>query len=195
MEKIVKRHLPWIQSHVHNKLGDFRRSKADTGDIVQEALIQFLKYGPRIRLSDDRHFRALLCRIIENVIHDKYAWFNARRRDIAKERPLPTDMVLNLELSTDGQASPSQIVQKQEEEAWARLGLEVLKPGEHEVIVLYHWEDLSFEKIGKVVGISKVGARKRYIRAMTLLAETVDALKCGRFDTVLDLECCREKEA
>ena len=81
LEKILKRHLPWIQSRVHQKLGNFHRSKADTGDIVQEAMLQFLKHGPRIKLSNDHQFRALLCKIIENVVCDQYAWFTAQRRE------------------------------------------------------------------------------------------------------------------
>ena len=50
-------------------------------------------------------------------------------------------------------------------------------------------------KIGKLLGISKVGARKRYVRAMTILVETVEALKSGRIDAVLGPELCREMEA
>jgi RNA polymerase sigma factor (sigma-70 family) len=188
MELVLKRHLSWIQSCVHNKLGDFRRSKADTGDIVQESLIQFLRYGPRIKLSNDNQLRALLSRIIENVIRDRYAWFTARRRNIARERPLAPDTVLNLDPPQGKPKSPSQIVANQEEEAWTRLGMELLDPREREVIILHHWEDMSFMKIGKMLGMSKVGARKRYIRALTLLVETVEALQGGRLDSVLDAE-------
>ena len=185
IDRVIKHHLPWIQAFVHNKLGDFRRSKADTGDIVQEATIQFLQYGPRIQLLNEKQFRALLCRIVENVIRDKYDWFTACRRSVARERPLPPDTILKLDPPRGRQATPSQIVQKQEEEAWLRLGLELLAPEERELIVLHHWEDLSFNKIGALLGISKDAARLRFIRALHLLIETVESLKSGRLDTVL----------
>lgn len=186
MELVLNRHLSWIQSYVHQKMGNSLRSKAETGDIVQESLIQFLRYGPRIRLSNDNQLRALLCRIIENVIRDRYSWFTARRRNIAMERPLAPDTILNLDPPRRSHPkSPSQLAMKQEEEAWARLGLELLEPRKREVIILHHWEDLSFSQIGKFLGISKIGARKRYISALTLLVETVDALKSGRLESVL----------
>ena len=57
--------------------------KVESSDIVQDAALQFLKYGPRFILSDEEKFRALLVRIVENVLRDKHDWFSARRRAIA----------------------------------------------------------------------------------------------------------------
>lgn len=195
IDSLLNRHLEWIQSHVHRKLGSLLRTKADTGDIVQDAVVQFLKYGPRIRLSNDKQFRALICRIIENVICDKYDWFTARRRSIAKERPLAPDTVLNLDPVDSSQKTPSRIVQKQEEEAWARLGLELIEPQKREVIVLHHWENQSFMEIGDHYEISKVAARKRYMAAMDILIDTVEALKGGRFEDVLGPDLTGEMES
>jgi len=39
LEEILERHLPWVQSHVRRRLGNFRRSKVDTGDVVQDAMV------------------------------------------------------------------------------------------------------------------------------------------------------------
>ena len=188
LEVILKRHLPWIQSYVHRKMGSFSRSKAETGDIVQEAMIQFLRHGPRVRLTNDRQFRALLCRIIENVVCDQYDWFTAHRRAMAKERPLPPDTVLNLDPPKGKVDTPSQIVQQQEHEAWIRLGLELLKPKNREVIILHKWEDLSFAEIGDRLGISKSVVRKKYLRSIELLIDTVKALQSGRLEAVVGEE-------
>ena len=81
--------------------------------------------------------------------------------------------------------TPSQIVQQQEKEAWIRLGLELLKPGDREVIILHKWEDLSFAEIGERLGISKSVARRRYLRSIELLIDTVKALQDGRVDAVI----------
>lgn len=185
LEEVLKRHLPWIQSYVHRKLGSLWRSKAETGDIIQEAMIQFLRHGPRVQLTNDRQFRALLCRIIENVVCDQYDWFTAHRRAVARERPLPRDTVLNLDPPKGKVDTPSQIVQQQEHEAWIRLGLELLKPKDREVIILRKWEELSFSEIGDQLGISKSVARRRYLRSIELLIETVKTLQSGRLDAVI----------
>ena len=84
--------------------------------------------------------------------------------------------------------TPSQIVQQQEHEAWIRLGLELLKPKNREVIILHKWEDLSFAEIGDRLGISKSVARKKYLRSIELLIDTVKALQSGRLEAVVGEE-------
>lgn len=192
INEILKNHLSWIQGFVHFKLENFQRSKADTGDIVQEALIQFLKYGPQIRLMDQKRLRAILSKIVENVIRDKYDWFTACRRSIAMERPLSADTILILDPPKTSQETPSQIVQKKDEEAWLRLGLELLEPEKREVIVHHHWCHLSFTKIGKMMGISKVAARNRYFRALDDLIKIVEAVKNGRLESILGSDYLEE---
>ena len=185
LERLLERHLSWIQAHVHRKLSHLLRRKVETGDIVQDAVVQFLRYGPRFHLSSDRQFRALLCRIVENVIRDKYDWFTAQRRAIALERPLPADTVLNLDPPDRGVESPSRIVAQHEQEAWVRLGLELLGHNEREVIVFRDWECLSFEEVGKRIGTSRDTARRRYLEAIFLLMDHVRSLREGKLDQIL----------
>jgi RNA polymerase sigma factor (sigma-70 family) len=185
LEQLLERHLSWIQTYVHRKLSDLIRRKAETGDIVQDAVVQFLRHGPRFRLSNDRQFRALLARIVENVLRDKYDWFTAHRRAIARERPLPADTVLDLDPAEGMVDSPSQIVQRHEQEAWVRLGLELLDPGERRIIVFRDWEDLSFTEIGKRTGMTKGTARRRYLDSIEQLITKVRALKSGDLNAVL----------
>lgn len=194
IEAIVTRHLPWVTSYVHKKLGQFPRQKSDTGDIIQEAMVQFLKYGPRIHLKNDVQFRALLCRIVENVICNQFDWFTARRRDMAREQPLPGDTVLNLDPTLNRQETPSQIVGKQQEEAWLRLGVELLDAGDQEVIVLRNWDDQSFPEIGKRLGISKDAARLRYYHAINHLIKNVNLLKNGKLNLLFDSDLLKEME-
>lgn len=186
IERIMARHLGWVQAYVHKKLGDFPRHKSDTGDIVQEAMMQFLKYGPRFQVTNDAQFRALLCRIVKNVMSNEYDWFTACRRSIARERPLPSDTVLNLNALEQTQDTPSQIVNRNEEEAWLRLGIEFLDSAFRKVIVFRNWMNLSFTEIGKRLGISKAGARKRYYNAVNALIKEVKTLKSGGIDAMVE---------
>ena len=94
--------------------------KGETCDYVQDAIVQFLQYGPRFTISNDARFRGLLAKIVENVLCNKYHWFIARRREIARERPLPSDTVLNLDPPRHAVDSPSMAADKHEQEAWVR---------------------------------------------------------------------------
>ena len=149
LEGLLERHLSWIRGRVQKRLGPLLRRKGDTCDYVQDAVVQFLQYGPRITVSDDGQFRALLCKIVENTLCNQYERFTARRREIARERPLPTDTVLSLDLPHAAVHSPSQSAARHEQEAWVRLGIELVSPEDREVLVLREWDGLSFKEIGE----------------------------------------------
>lgn len=88
LNKLMERHLPWIRNHAHHRVGPHLRSKGETCDYVQDAMVEFLRYGPRIRITDENHFRALLIRIVENTLRGKRDWFVAQRRNISRQMPL-----------------------------------------------------------------------------------------------------------
>ena len=155
------------------------RKRAETDDFVQDAMVQFLRYGPRIQIADDGHFRALLVRIVEHALCDRHDWFAAQRRAVAQEHPLPSDTVLTLDPPHNSVKSPSAAAQHHEREAWIRLGMELLEPGDREVLVLRKWEDLSFAAIGEHLGISEDAARMRTNRAVSRLGEVVGTLRRG----------------
>ncbi|MEW6744851.1 MAG: sigma-70 family RNA polymerase sigma factor [Planctomycetota bacterium] len=181
LESLLRRHLAWLQSHVRDRLGPALRQRAETDDFVQDAFVQFLRYGPHIQVSDDRHFRALMCRIIENALRDRHDWFKARRRAASKERPLPPSTVLVLDPPQKRADSPSQMAIKHEREAWVRLGLELIDPTEREIVISRDWDGCTFEEIAGRLGISYDAARRKYTTALDHLAETVWMLRSGSF--------------
>jgi RNA polymerase sigma-70 factor (ECF subfamily) len=185
LDALLERHLPWIHDQVRKRLGPQLRGKAETCDFVQDALIEFLRYGPRFTISSGATFRALLLKIVENTIRHKHDWFTARRRDIARENPLPSETVLSLDTPRGSTKTPSQSVAHHEEEAWVRLGLEVLDPQYREVLVLRKWDTLSFDEIGARLKITGNAAKMRHRRAVDRLAGCVWALRSGNIDQAL----------
>jgi RNA polymerase sigma factor (sigma-70 family) len=177
LNALLERHLPWIRAHVRKRLGPILRQKAETSDFVQDAMIQFLRYGPRVLISDEQHFRALLVKIIENTLRDKHDWYTACRRRVARERPLPSDTVLSLDPPDRQVKRPSQAAHLHENEAWIRLGLELLEPKDREVLVLRQWENESFVDIGKRLGLSPEAVWKRHHRALNQLSIKVGDLR------------------
>src|SRR5262245_11241046 len=133
VRELLERHLPWIRAHVQRRLGPALRRAGETGDYVQEALLEFLRYGPRFVVSEDHRLRGLLARIVENVLRDEHDRYAARRRARARERPLPSDSVLDLDAACDPVTRPSEVAERREWEAWVRLALELLDPEDREV--------------------------------------------------------------
>ncbi len=180
LDGLLARDLDWIQRHVRRRLGWKLRQKAETNDIIQEAVLEFLRYGPRFVISNRAHFRALLSQIVENVLRHQNRWFTRRRRDMGREEVMPEESVIDL----DGRGAdrPSMVAQQNEQEAWLRLGLELLDPEDQKVIVLRNWDELSFADIGQKLEIGEDAARMRYNRALPKLAYKIRDLREGRID-------------
>jgi RNA polymerase sigma factor (sigma-70 family) len=186
LDALLERNLPWLHDQVRKRLSPLLRKKGETVDYVQDAMVNFLRFGPRFIISDEAHFRALLLKIAENALHDRYDWFIARRRDIAKERPLPADTVLSLDPPRDEIRTPSHMADQYEREAWIRMGMEFLDPDEREVLLMRNWEKLSFAEIGERFGISENAAWMKHNRATEKLGDKVWYLRSGKLARLLE---------
>lgn len=188
LDALLQRHLPWLHSKVHHRMGPVLRKKAETSDYVQDVVIQFLRDSPRFVLSNEGAFRALLLRIVENTLRDKHDWFTARRRAVARERPLPSDTILFLDAPQHPVKTPSKSVEQHEQEAWIRLGMEFLDSEDREVLVLRQWDNLSFEEIGERFGLKSNAAWKKHDRALCRLGEIVSTLRGGKATRIIEEE-------
>lgn len=185
LDELLKRHLPWLEQKVRYRLGPALKRKEETLDYVQEAMVQFLRYGPRFTISNEAHFRSLLLKIVENMLRNKADLYNARRREIAKERPLPPDTVLSLDPPQGSIKTPSMSAAQHEDEAWIRLAMELLDPDDQEVLFLRKWEKLPFADIGNRQGLTEAAARMKHNRAVVKLGENVWKLRNGKIDEIL----------
>ncbi|MFH1998831.1 MAG: sigma-70 family RNA polymerase sigma factor [Planctomycetota bacterium] len=188
LDLLIENHLPWIMTQIEKRMTVLLSRKGESLDYVQEAILQFLKYAPRFVINDGAEFRALLFRIAENSMNMQYRWFTAQRRDVARERPLPSDTILLLDPPKKSMKTPSTLVDHHEREAWVRLALEFLNPDDREAIVLRRWEGLTFGEAGERLGLSEDGARMRYNRALIRLGEKVWALRTGGVKKAMESE-------
>jgi RNA polymerase sigma-70 factor (ECF subfamily) len=179
-ELLVARHLPWLRSYVQRRIGAVLRARGQTEDYVQEAVIDALKCAPRFRIAEEDQFRALLGRIVENVLKDENDRHRALRRSLEREAPLPSDTVLDLDAPRRQVTRPSSAAERSERQAWLRLALECLDADDRKLILLREWESLSFAELGKELDTTADGARMRFNRAVLRLAEKLAQLRGGR---------------
>ncbi len=179
LDALLGDHMEWIRARVVERLGDRLREFVETGDVVQETILEFLRYGPRVRIERGKQFRALLVRIAENVLRGNHRWWTARRRDMARRAPAPLES--RIEIPDSRQGTPSAILGETERREWVRLGLELVDHAERDLIVLRDFEGLPHEEIARTLGVGVEAAKKRYQRAVGSLARTVAALQQGQF--------------
>ena len=186
LDALLARDLHWIRGDVRRRLGPALRTRLESADIVQEAMVEFLRYGAPFLVSDQEQFRRLAARVVENVIGHQYDRFTAQRRELQRERPLPSEDVLDLDARRAGHGTPSQDAQRREREACVRLGLELLEAQDREAILLREWDALPLAEMGTRLGISEDAARMRYKRAVLRLARKVRQLREGKLAESLD---------
>jgi len=179
LRRLVTDHLPWIAAHVKNRMSPLARRDGDTEDFVQAVLLDVLRDGPHFAIDDPAAFRALLARIVENTLIDRVRHLQRQRRDPRRERPLVGDSVLMLDPPARSVTQPFVQADRNEQQAWLRLALELLEPVDREAIRLRDWNGATFAEIGEQLGLGEEAARKRYQRALPKLAEKLDLLRRG----------------
>jgi RNA polymerase sigma-70 factor (ECF subfamily) len=182
LAQLVAANLPWLQRHVELRLGAFLRERGEPADYLQDALLDFLRDGPRFQLRDERQFRNLLVRVIENTLRDKNDWFRRKRRFLGQDAQLPSGSVLDLDAGVLRTSTPSRGASREEGREWVRLALELLDPEDKKLIVGRDYEQRPFEDLGAELGLTANAARMRWSRAVGRLGQTMLQLRQGRVD-------------
>ena len=138
-----------------------------------------LDYTPRFLVGDREVFRRLVGTILENALRSQGGFYARKRRDRAREAPLPDDTVLLVDVRARTATSPSRHAVRNEEQAWLRLALEMLEPADREVIALREWGQLPFAEVAQQLGVTENTARMRFTRALARLADRVEGLRRG----------------
>ncbi|MBL8731827.1 MAG: sigma-70 family RNA polymerase sigma factor [Planctomycetes bacterium] len=184
LSELVTLHLPWLRDHVDHRLGAFLRRQAEPDDYLQDIVLDFLRDAPRFQVRDGQQLRGLLVRVAENTLRDRNDWFRAKRRDLARNAPLPTESVLALDPALQRSTTPSRDATRTEMRDWVRLGLELLPPEDRKILVAREYEDRSFVDIGSEIGMTPNAVRMRWVRAVARLADVMQSLRAGQLPAV-----------
>ncbi len=88
LDALYTRYLDRMHAIVRLRLGPKLRQKLDSMDILQEAMLASIRDLENVELQTRQDLFHWLCRLVENRIRDQADHFAARKRDMAKERPL-----------------------------------------------------------------------------------------------------------
>ncbi len=151
------------------------RSKLESMDLVQDALIHALSGLDDFTYKNEGDFVRWLSKIAENELRGNLKKLHADKRDIRKEVRLD-----NYGSTTGGgfvktpgpinATTPSVIMSRKEDLEKLEKAIDELKPEYREVIVLTKIEGLSYEEIGVRLDKSSDAVRMLATRAMAALA-------------------------
>ncbi len=161
LNRLFGRYVPPLVKFAHRRVPTWARSAMDTGDLVQETILQAFR---RLKFFEPRRDGALLGylrRSLLNRIRDQF------RR--AKRHPAAVELS---ETTADAGASPLELTISQEERSRYTAGLAKLRPADREAIVGRLELGYSYEQLALVLRKSTPEAARLAVRrALVKLGE------------------------
>ncbi|MGD8500598.1 MAG: sigma-70 family RNA polymerase sigma factor [Phycisphaerales bacterium] len=170
-----------VRRIVRLRMGSEIRSKLDSMDLVQDALVSVLEDLGDFTYRNEGDFLRWLSKIAENRIRDNLDRLHADRRDIRKEVRLDDygRTAGGVSVGTRGPinaATPSVIISRKEELDKLEKAIDKLRPEYREVIVLKKIEGLSYKEIGDRLGKSTDAVGMLVSRAMVALIRAFEKI-------------------
>jgi RNA polymerase sigma-70 factor (ECF subfamily) len=159
-ERISARLLAYIRL----KLGRELRTRCESRDILQAALLKSHQRLGDFRGSDTRSLMAWFAAIAEHEIRDAVDHMHRQRRDAAREAPLDE----SAPVAAMTRSALSRVILG-EEARRLEAAIDSLEADHRTVILMRKFEELSFAEIGRRMGRSEDACRMLLARAMTAL--------------------------
>jgi RNA polymerase sigma-70 factor (ECF subfamily) len=177
--QILEVYRPYLSKIARSELGDDLEAKQSSSDLVQET---FLKAHRDFEQFDGRsasELRAWLRQILQNSLgHLARTYRRTAKRDISREFSIHQDDARTGSAFQipDQEPSPGSAILRAEQRAALDRTLAELPEAERQSLVWRHEEECTFEEIGRRQGCSAVAARKRWLRALTRVRNTLSSL-------------------
>jgi RNA polymerase sigma-70 factor (ECF subfamily) len=169
-EDLFARHRPYLRQMVELRLDPRLRSRVDPSDVVQEAHLEAFRRLDTYLLERPMSFRLWL----RQIAYDRTlkAWryhLGTARRASGREVPLPERSSLALARQLLAGSSPSRALERGDLARRLRQAIAQLPQTDREVILMRHFEGLSNQEVGCVLGLDPGTVSKRHGRAMLRL--------------------------
>lgn len=171
---------PWLQADVRAQLRGAASAAIDPADVVQQAIVNFLQWGPRFQPESAAQLRSLLQRIATNNLIDELR--RQERRATHSDSLSGAGRRMTAYASDSGSSlRPERSAARNEEREWLRLGLQFLSEEERYLLVASEVDGLPWKDIAAQLGLdSPDAARVRAGRLKIRLANILRQLQGGR---------------
>lgn len=147
----------------------YLHNRADAEDVVIQTFVRL--HEQRHRLRDDTNLSAWLFTTLSNLCHNQHRW---RRRHPETSIDAPASEPF---APVAPRASiPTTQLEDDEASTAVRAAVENLPHDQKAVVLLHHYERLSYREIAAVVGCSERGVETRLYRARQALREILKPL-------------------
>jgi RNA polymerase sigma-70 factor (ECF subfamily) len=171
-EELFAGHRDYLRRLVELRLDPRLRARVDASDIVQDAQLEAVRrLSAYLDQPQPMPFRLWLRQIAcDDTLKAWRRHLGTARREMGREVRLPECSSLALaQQLLDGRPTPSQQVDRADLAKRLRVAVDRLSDADREVILLRHFEGLSNQEVGALLGIDAATASKRHGRAVLRL--------------------------
>lgn len=179
---LLEQHRKYLELLARVELGRRLKTKVDASDIVQETFLEAHRGFETFRGHEEREFAAWLRTILaRRIAHLVRRYLHNQGRDVRRERELQICLDQSSRAIEHGlnaiQSTPSEGAAKREQGILLAEALSRLPPDYHEVVVLRHFEGLSFLEVGQRMQRSLDSVQKLWVRALGRLRRELEVLQ------------------
>jgi RNA polymerase sigma-70 factor (ECF subfamily) len=170
--KLLEEHSPKLLAMLERRLDPALAARISPEDILGEAFLEARRKWGRFKEQAVMTGYAWLYRIVQDCLIE--AWRRQTRacRDPGREMPWPERSSIQLGLGLVGSGtSPSEAAARAEVQQQMRQALAMLKPQDREILWMRHYDELSYQEAGMVLGVTESAATLRYVRALKRLKD------------------------
>jgi RNA polymerase sigma-70 factor (ECF subfamily) len=176
---LFDKHRPRLLAILRQRIDPALSARMDAEDLLSEAFLKAQRRWPPEQPLTMGPF-AWLYRIARDCLIE--AWRRETRgpRDLQREMPWPEQSSAQLGLSLiDPATSPSAAVAREELQQRMQQALGRLRPGDREILLMRHSDQLSHHEAAEILEISDDAAVQRYARALRRLKDLWPELAPG----------------
>jgi RNA polymerase sigma-70 factor, ECF subfamily len=170
-EELFGRHRTRIRQFVELRLDNVLRSRVDASDVVQETQLETFRRLPDFLQRQPMPFRLWVRKTAyERLLTVRRQHVAAASRSVVRELPLPdrSSVLLASQLAAPG-PTPSQALAQRELVQQVRAAIAQLPELDREILLMRHFDELSYQEISQILEIESSAARKRHGRALLRL--------------------------
>jgi RNA polymerase sigma-70 factor (ECF subfamily) len=149
----------------------YLHNDADAEDLVIQTFVRL--HEQRTRLRPDTNLSAWLFTTLANLCRNQHRW---RRRHPEHSLDDEADQAGAPATLASAAASPRAALEAGETHATVRAAIEQLPHDQKSVVLLHHYERLSYREIAAIVGCSERGVETRLYRARQRLRQQLTPL-------------------
>jgi RNA polymerase sigma-70 factor (ECF subfamily) len=166
--ELVAKWRPLLRLRARGLLGRELSARADSSDVVQEALSQAIRDADRFRGTTEGEWMAWLQTILSGQAAKLRRFHHAEKRNVQMEMAAPSD------IASEHSSNPIVGLVRHEHMLQLAKAIESLPESMRAVVVLRAFDQHSFEQIGAAMGRSPGAVRVLWTRAIRQLRGIMD---------------------